>query len=175
MILQQTEDLHLIDKHIEEVEALDKRRFKAAPSRKKEEKSEETQKFLSANLAFEENLPDDARYSNLPEIDISRSLAKVQENKKLIDAGLDQFSKKLENLKEIAQDTSAELDEHIKLVDRIDHKVDTENENLANLTKNVDKTIEEVNKSTRLACVCILFTVFAIILGVLLLYLSSWF
>lgn len=47
---------------------------------------------MNVDIVLEADLQQDARDTNLPSIDISKSLAMVQENKKKMDDGLDIFA-----------------------------------------------------------------------------------
>jgi hypothetical protein len=114
LIETQDKDLEIIEMHLKEVEALDKRRFGGPPSFRENNTNsinnaasdsvrsklmgtdpnddKKTPLLKNSAIVLETDLLEDPRDTNLPHIDISKSLLLVEENKKKMDEGLDIFS-----------------------------------------------------------------------------------
>ncbi|KAG2383607.1 hypothetical protein C9374_004278 [Naegleria lovaniensis] len=104
-------------------------------------------------VVLEQNLPDDATKSQLPSIDISQAMLKVQDMQKQIDQGLDVFSKKLDDLHQMSLDIGSELNEQNRLLEQIDKKVEEEVTKLKNLNARVESALDKVGGSNKIMCI----------------------
>lgn len=86
---------------------------------------------------------DDIGFEDLPELDISQALMKVDQNKAQIEEGLEIFSKKLDQLGSMSRAISDELDEQKLIMDDLDEKAAKELERLKNLNKKVESAAQK--------------------------------
>ncbi|KAL0480212.1 SYP71 [Acrasis kona] len=173
VIIQQDKDIAIMDAHLREVEKLNKRKSDnptALESLLGSDTKKENKSPLLDHLIMESELQQDPRDSQLPRIDISKSLAMVEENKKKMDKGLDIFEKKLDQLKQMASDIGTELDESNAMLDTIDNKVGEQQEKIQLLNDRTEKAINQVNNTTRLAIVLCLVCILMVMVVVAAIY-----
>ncbi|KAL9647223.1 hypothetical protein ABK040_012575 [Willaertia magna] len=191
LIAAQESDIQLIRKHIAELEALSLRRYERKNNKNgiqdattssllegaEDDNNEKGNKNNDAGqmIVLEQDLPDDATKSKLQTIDISGALAKINDIQSQIDQGLDVFSKKLDDIHQMAKDIGSELDEQNMLLDEMDKKVNTHLESLKNLNMKVENALDKVGGSNKLMCIIFILIVITICLGALLIFLVSYF
>jgi DNA repair exonuclease SbcCD ATPase subunit len=156
------EELKQLDAHIKELETLEKKRFK----RKVEENQNEENSFTL-------EIQDEGDMTLLPYIDISVSQTKIQQYKQQLDAGLEQFSEKLGQLKNIALETRDEVDLQNKELGKIINKAQTEKEKIEKFNKDLKEIQNQVSLSTKLIFVFILVIVLIILALILFVYLAA--
>mmetsp|Transcript_3272 Transcript_3272/g.12481 ORF Transcript_3272/g.12481 Transcript_3272/m.12481 type:complete len:339 (-) Transcript_3272:233-1249(-) len=191
---KQEKDILLLTRHIVELEEMNKARHRKKNSRAGgssrerntllegheadvENADDDTSMGAMRKLVMESDLPDDATRSNLPELDISQALEKVHNLDKQIEEGLDEFNKKLKDLKAQAQTIGTELDEQSELIDQIQGKSDKAKEKIDRLNQRLDKAMNQVNKTQKLICMIFLLCIiliFAVIALVLIATGPSW-
>lgn len=182
----QERDIELITRHILELEEINKARHRKKNNRSQAASRDRNTLLEGADdddnadddpkmgamrkLVRESDLPDDATRSNLPELDISQSLEKVKDLDKQIDEGLDQFNKRLKDLKKQAEAIGDELDEQGELIDQIQGKSDKAKERIDRLNQRLDKAMNQVNRTQKLVCVIFLLCVILIfaVIGLIL-------
>lgn len=187
VLVQQAENLALLERHLREVDALSKRKVGSELNETKVDQGARSMLFsdsggdgdlqsgggggesakdnpLSSMLIHEDELPMDARDSNLPQLQIQEQLSRVQDYKEQIDQGLDMFAEKLKRLHEMSLETGHELDEQNRIIDSIDDKVERETEKITQLNTRVQKATAETANSIRM----LILAVFLIIIAVLL-------
>lgn len=155
------EVVELVFKHIEECEALEKKRYtgKNAEAR--------VELFSGAGgsagrgaLGAVSHVPGG---TELPDIETQDGLKVLAAKDKVIDEGLDQIAEGVEDLKALALDMRDEVKVQSAMVDEITSKVDTASAQLSNINKKMKKTLQ----STRSADRFILdFILLAIVLGI---------
>jgi t-SNARE complex subunit (syntaxin) len=100
---------------------------------------------------------------------------KIEEQKKLMEIGLNEFSEKISNLKEIALDISNELDIHDKILDKIETKAETQTIEIKKINEKTKNAIAQTKNSTRFCVVVIFIIIVLAILGALGIYIASLF
>jgi hypothetical protein len=135
-------------------------------SRKKKEQSE-TRSPPGSKLV--DLMSGDATFADMatiPEIDISVGLALVAQNKNKMNANLDVFDSRLQQLHDMAEIIGTELDEQNAIAESIDSKAKKEIERLKAVNMKVNKAIQEGNSMLRLVFVIILLIVLAVCAGI---------
>lgn len=189
LIKAQKNDIELIKKHILELELLSKRKYDK-DSKKNPKEDTTTSHLLEGaddldnenkssgvmdGVVLEQNLPDDATKSQLPTIDISQAMLKVQDMQKQIDQGLDVFSKKLDDLHQMSLDIGNELNEQNRLLEQIDKKVEEEVTKLKNLNAKVDNALDKVGGSNKIMCIICIAIIIVVCAAAALIFLISYF
>jgi hypothetical protein len=118
--------------------------------------------FLKENEILGEEITD--LESNVPLLDISQSLKKVDIVKKEIDKEIKELNNKLSNLQEISYSITDELDVQEKILNNIQDKELKETDTLLTLKKNTDYANEQTNTTTRLVVIT------CVIIGLLILF-----
>ncbi|KAL0487375.1 syntaxin [Acrasis kona] len=153
---KEAEDIILLAEHVLALENEDKKRFgnknKDVSSMASKVKKQLLQGLMTSNeeaktsdgqpIKTEDDL-DQLGFNDLPELDISQSLVRVENNKAELSQALDAFSTKVEKLSVIAKSISVELDEQGNMVDDLDEKAKKEVERLENLNQKVEKALEK--------------------------------
>lgn len=88
----------------------------------------------------------------------------VEDNKKLIDQGLDLLSEKLSQLKGITTGITQELDDQEKIVDKVTENVDDKQDKLGNVNRELEATIGKVSNTT----IYVIILGFLVITGIIL-------
>lgn len=189
IVEEQSKDVVLLQRHMSEIERLERKRPDEDDEADEEEKKQRASLFgdkqqlmdestkLNQPLlgkSLDEQLPDDPCDSNLPALDISKSLAVVDEYKKQLDQGLDDFEKKVDALREIATGMHESLDRQDTLLNKIDNKVDREQKKLDDLNYRVEDAIVQVSSSTRWTIILIIVVVLSVIFLVVFAYVAYW-
>ena len=188
LISAQKNDIELVKKHIHELEMLSKRKYERDAKNKKDDSTtshllegadeldnENKENGGLAGVVLEQDLPDDATRSNLPQIDISTAMLKVQDIQKQIDQGLDVFSKKLDDLHQMSINIGSELTEQNMLLKNIEDKVDKEIERLKNLNERVDNALDKVGGSNKIMCIICIAIIIVVCAAAGLIFLISYF
>lgn len=152
---QRDKDIEFCKEHVKHVIQMDRAQF-AGKSASKRQKSAPRRRGDAI-----ENMKDECKYifqfinhqlaqnKDLPKIDISEGLKQIEEDRKLIYAGLDRVYNNLEQLGEMTKNIGTELDKQAKLLDKIEKDVDNYNSKLEGLNKTLDKALEKVGGATR--------------------------
>ena len=140
------EVVELVFKHIDEVEALDKRRHtsKASASR--------AELFSGGGekgtpVAPVQRLP--VGDTELPDIETQEGLRQLQQTDQHIDAELAQVAAGVADLKTVALDVRDEVQVQAAMVDEITSKVDKANRHLVNINKKMKKTLQSTRSADR--------------------------
>jgi hypothetical protein len=137
----------------------------------KSEKTMSVTDFLKDN----EQIGDDITNfeSNLPLLDISKSMELVFSYKKQMEQGLNEFSDKLNKLKEISLDISDEFSLQEDLLNRINDKSGRETESLLKSNKKVKELQTEISNSTRYCIIFIILMIVLFIIAAVLIYIAA--
>lgn len=180
-LLKQREDCELIFLHIVEVENLDKKRHNKRQTRDHDRDSlldhegfggesssviREDSNTGMRRLLMQTELPDDATQSNLPEIDISDALLKVDNLKEKLDEGLDVLGGKLDVLKKMSEQMGDELDVQNIMLKDLDVKVDKTKEVLEKLNKKQEDAQKAMGNTTIFVIIIILLVVMIVLVVV---------
>lgn len=157
-------DLDLIEKHIEEVEAMFKRRKPSIENDRNDKQSLKNNEEVA--LIFSSQLPNDPLDSSFPSIDISKSLENVKNNNQRIEKTLDIFTGKLSALKDIVIDTGYELNSQNKILSDIEMKNISETTAIERLNLRATSVTTGINATLRITiafvCITILLTLVAV-------------
>lgn len=180
--------MDLLGKHVREVELLDKRRFQStggegdnAQARKEllgsdgaQNGDQSTTAPLLENMGSDQGLElhEDARDTNLPKLNIDKSLAACQQFRKQLDEGLDALSLQVSKLNEIATNIGDSVDRQNTLLDNMEKKVDKQTEVIDHLNERVEDMITKVSQSGRMACILILLVVVALLVCAVVVYIA---
>ncbi|KAI9100378.1 hypothetical protein DFS34DRAFT_578611 [Phlyctochytrium arcticum] len=151
------EILELCQRHIEEVENLEKRKFN-------DQYTDARVELLRGNQggagkgggASEEEPPPDPFASELPDIDVEDDLKRIGERNKQIDQDLDDIGAGVARLKDIANDMGNELDRQNDVLDEIERGVDSALDRVDNLNVKMRKAVDGVMKGDRFIVNCVL-------------------
>jgi hypothetical protein len=188
---KEVEDLKLIKLHIQRVVDLDQNHLikkdddKKGKKGKKGDKNREEllggvefgsddQPSGGGKVLVQSNELSDEERANLPEIDISDAMAKVEKMKEKIDQGLDEFNKKLDKLKDMATTIGTELDEQNAMIDSIDKKAEKELERLKNLNKKLDGALDKVGGANKMICIIVLLIIIAVCVGIGFVFITTY-
>ncbi|TPX63277.1 hypothetical protein SpCBS45565_g06733 [Spizellomyces sp. 'palustris'] len=160
------EILELAQKHIEEVENLEKRKFNDGYT----EARVELLAGNRGNPAYrarpnkgapvdEDSVPDPFTTTELPDIDVEEDLKRIGERNKMIDQDLDDIGAGVARLKDIANDLGNELDRQNDVLDEIERGVDTALDKVDNLNIKMRKAVDGVMKGDRFMVNCVLMCV----------------
>lgn len=165
------EIVELINKHIEEVEQLEKKRFTDRIG---------TDRSALFTRADGTRATADSRYriasgkgghadpyleSQLPDIDAVENMKKIGAKNKQIDDDLDEISGGVKKLKDIAGDMNAELDRQNDNLDELETKVDKVMEHMDNVNVQMKKTIEKYLKADKFIVYLILISLLLCLIG----------
>eukprot|EP00299_Pterocystis_sp_00344_P016665 c8360_g1_i4.p1 GENE.c8360_g1_i4~~c8360_g1_i4.p1 ORF type:complete len:298 (-),score=76.95 c8360_g1_i4:67-960(-) len=162
-----TEQLSLAWKHIEECEQLEKRRYtqpQTAPNPQRADLFTKSRKGkvdpsklaggASSSKAEASSSATDAPYhpatsSELPDFEIEEQMQQLKQRDKQIDEGLEEISKGVGRLKQVAVAIGDELTLQNEMLNVIETKVDTANEQLLTLNKKMKQTLTKVKGADR--------------------------
>jgi len=172
------EQIDLAYKHIEECEQLEKRRYTqqpAPPSQKKADlfsksRIKSTPAASTAASSFGGDVPSSssadyhpATHSDLPPLEVEAQIQQLKERDKKIDEGLEDISKGVGRLKNIAQGIDEELTLQSEMLNVIETKVDAANEQLLTLNRKMKDTLKKVKGADRFI---VNFILLMIVLGI---------
>ena len=190
LLSTQRSDIDLIKRHVDELEQLSKRKYERDKKSSTKDLDSTTSNLLEgaddldddrnnrgglSGIVMEQDLPNDATKSNLPQIDISVALQKVNDIQKKIDEGLDVFSKKLDDLHQMSITIGSELTEQNMMLKNIDEKVDKEIDRLKHLNEKVDDALAKVGGSNKLMCIVCIVIIIVVMAACALIFLVSYF
>ncbi|KAI8921909.1 hypothetical protein DFJ77DRAFT_3346 [Powellomyces hirtus] len=165
-LAQRREILELCQKHIEECENLEKRKFNDAFTEQRTEllsggaRAAAAKRGGKKNAAAEEpEQPDPFTHSELADIDVEEDFKRIGERNKLIDNDLDQIGAGVARLKDLANDMGNELDRQNDVLDDIERGVDTALDRVDNLNVKMRKAVDGVMKGDRFIVNCVLMCV----------------
>ena len=154
--------VELVFKHIEECEAIEKRRYNG-------KQTEARVELFSGGTSGAGSSSTSSTVSRvpvgteLPDIETQDGLKMLAAKDKVIDEGLDQIAEGVQDLKSLALDMRDEVKVQSAMVDEITSKVDSASSQLSGINKKMKKTLQ----STRSADRFILdFILLAIVLGI---------
>ena len=159
---ERQEVVELVFKHIEECEAIEKRRYngKQAEARVELFSGGTSGAGSSSTSSTVSRVPVG---TELPDIETQDGLKMLAAKDKVIDEGLDQIAEGVQDLKSLALDMRDEVKVQSAMVDEITSKVDSASSQLSGINKKMKKTLQ----STRSADRFILdFILLAIVLGI---------
>ena len=107
----------------------------------------------------------------LPPIDISESKKKIIDYKKRIDEGLEQFSNKVDVLKDIALKQSDELDQQNKMIGDMSQNIEKKKGTLNEFRKELEAIEKHVDITTKLFVLFILLIILVILATIIFVYL----
>jgi sensor histidine kinase YesM len=149
------ETLVIIGQNIVALENEDRKRFGIEDNKVVQAVNKVKQQLLGVNLGDGDHIPlpkttnlksenlDELGFDDAPELDITQSLMRVDQNKAEIEKGLEIFSQKLDQLSDMAGNISTELDDQGRILDDLDRKASNELERLKNLNKKVESALEK--------------------------------
>ncbi|KAI8590743.1 hypothetical protein BDZ88DRAFT_446240 [Geranomyces variabilis] len=168
-LAQRKEILELCQKHIEECENLEKRKFNDAFVAERTEllsggsrtaggaKGKKGKKGAAADE--ETPPPDPFTHSELPDIDVEEDFKRIGERNKLIDNDLDQIGAGVARLKDLANDMGNELDRQNDVLDDIEKGVDSALDRVDNLNVKMRKAVDGMMKGDRFMVNCVMMCV----------------
>jgi len=166
-------DLDLIEKHIEEVEAMFKRRKSSIENGPTDKQSGNSNEEVA--LIFSSQLPNDPLDSSFPSIDVSKSLENVKKNNQRIEETLDIFSGKVSALKDVIIDTGYELYSQNKIQSNIEMKNSTETTAIERLNLRATSVRDGVNITLRITIAFICITILLTLIAVFILFIVTIF
>ncbi|KAI8818903.1 uncharacterized protein EV422DRAFT_535864 [Fimicolochytrium jonesii] len=164
-LAQRREILDLCQKHIEECENLEKRRFNEGHVADRSEllagaRPPERRRGRGNKAADpEEPPPDPFTNTDLPDIDVEEDFKRIGERNKLIDNDLDQIGAGVAKLKELANEMGNELDRQNEQLDNIERGVDGALDRVDNLNVKMRVAVDKVMKGDRFIVNCVLMCV----------------
>ncbi|KAJ3189333.1 hypothetical protein HDU85_002962 [Gaertneriomyces sp. JEL0708] len=154
------ETLDLCQRHIEELENLEKRRFNDQYGEARVELLSGARAGHARNrktgATTEEPPPDPFLNSELPDIDVEEDLKRIGERNKLIDQDLDEIGAGVARLKDIANDLGNELDRQNDVLVEIERGVESNLDRVDNLNIKMKKTLDGMMKGDRFIVNCVL-------------------
>ena len=159
---ERQEVVELVFKHIEECEAIEKRRYNGKQTEARIElfSGGTSGAGSSSTSSTVSRVPGG---TELPDIETQDGLKMLAAKDKVIDEGLDQIAEGVQDLKSLALDMRDEVKVQSAMVDEITSKVDSASSQLSGINKKMKKTLQ----STRSADRFILdFILLAIVLGI---------
>ncbi|RKO94094.1 hypothetical protein BDK51DRAFT_18899, partial [Blyttiomyces helicus] len=163
-LAERKEILELCQKHIEELENLEKRRFNDGYTENRVELlSGGRARTAVGRSAGGGGGPSsgeaDPFTSELPDIEVEEDLKAIQERDKAINQDLEDIGVGVAKLKEMAQNMGQELDKQTEMLDNIERGVDTALDHVDNLNVKLKKTLDGMMKGDRFMVNCILLCV----------------
>eukprot|EP00310_Coccolithus_braarudii_P018502 CAMPEP_0183351910 /NCGR_PEP_ID=MMETSP0164_2-20130417/26331_1 /TAXON_ID=221442 /ORGANISM="Coccolithus pelagicus ssp braarudi, Strain PLY182g" /LENGTH=277 /DNA_ID=CAMNT_0025524211 /DNA_START=42 /DNA_END=875 /DNA_ORIENTATION=- len=161
---ERQEVVDLVFKHIEEVEALDKRRYAAKHTEARIELfSGGRSGTLVSSVAPVSRVPYGG--TELPDIETQEGLQQLQQKDQRIDEELEQVAAGVADLKTVALDIRDEVKVQSAMVDEITHKVDKASKHLSSINKKMKKTLQQTRSADRFILDFILLVVLLGIIG----------
>mmetsp|Transcript_46409 Transcript_46409/g.100809 ORF Transcript_46409/g.100809 Transcript_46409/m.100809 type:complete len:277 (+) Transcript_46409:246-1076(+) len=162
-IAERQETVDLVFKHIEECEALDKRRYASKNS------DTRIELFSGGRAATTDTMAPVSRVpfgeTELPDIETQEGLRQLQQKDQRIDQELEQVAAGVADLRTVALDIRDEIKVQSAMVDEITNKVDNANKHLVNINKKMKKTLENTRSADRFIIDFILLVVLMGIIG----------
>jgi len=159
---ERAEVVDLVFKHIEECEALDKRRYASKHTEARIE-------LFSGGKAGGSAVGPVSRVpfggTELPDIETQEGLKQLQRKDQAIDEALEQVAEGVSELKNIALDMRDEVKVQSSMVDEITSKVDSANLHLNSMNKRMKKTLEQTRSADRFILDFILLVILLGIVG----------
>lgn len=146
---QQQEVVDLVFKHIEECEALEKKRFTSKATDNRIELFSSMGRGFGAGGSNQVGPVSRAPETELPDIETQEGLQQLRVKDQAIDKELEQVSAGVQDLKNIALDMRDEVQMQTAMVDEITNKVDKANVHLNNLNKRMKQTLQQTRSADR--------------------------
>jgi len=157
------EQVDLVFRHIEECEALDKRRYASKNSEARVELfSGGKTGTLVSTVGAVSRVPEG---TELPPLEVQDGLRQLQIKDQRIDEELEQVAAGVADLRSVALDIRDEVKVQNAMVDEITHKVDKAHRQLTNVNKKMKKTLEQTRSADRFILDFILLVVLLGIIG----------
>jgi len=164
-VQERQEVVDLIFKHIEEVEALDKRRYAAKHTEARIELFSGKSGTVVNHSAIAPVNRVPFGETELPDIETQEGLQQLQQKDQRIDEELEQVAAGVADLKSVALDIRDEVKVQAAMVDEITHKVDRASKHLTGINKKMKKTLQQTRSADRFILDFILLVVLLGIIG----------
>ena len=157
---ERQEVVELVFKHIEECEAIEKKRYSGKQTEARVELFTGGRGGGSSSSAPVSRVPGG---TELPDIETQDGLKMLAAKDKVIDEGLDQIAEGVQDLKSLALDMRDEVKVQSAMVDEITSKVDSASSQLTSINKKMKKTLQNTRSADRFI---LDFILLAIVLGI---------